>query len=202
MSLGLPLLPPHPDKLAGKHRSGPLVPPRAASTLARGLLYTPACAGTGRGLARAEHSLGAAARDNARYETSSSSPPREDRGPRRALGLQPPRGPAGGLRPGRAGSSLPSAGRHQPRRRCPRPPHRPLPRCSAAKRIQARGCGVWKLFGKCFLDAEMRAGRLCPSECLCQQKEPVPPPPPPQASPAFLSKLGGHWAPSPRPRLG
>lgn len=40
----------------------------------------------------------------------------------------------------------------------------------AAEGTQAPGCGVWKLFGKCFPDAETRRN-------VCVSAEAIPPPP-------------------------
>lgn len=121
-----------------------------------------------------------------------------------ALGFHPHQARHGDSAMTTRANSPPRKEQHRPSRQCPQPPRCPPPPLGAARRIQAHGshgCGVWKLFGKCFLDAEMRAGRLCPAECLCVSRRSRSPPPAGPA-PAFLSGLGGRWAPLPGPRLG
>lgn len=70
----------------------------------------------------------------------------------------------------------------------------------AAERIQAHGCGVWKLFGKCFPDAETRRN-------VCVSAEAIPPPPdrlqlssPSQAATGLLCQDPGQGK-GPMPRL-
>lgn len=64
-----------------------------------------------------------------------------------------------------------------------------------------RAAVVWKLFGKCFPDAETGLVSLPSGMSMCQQKERTTPRQPVRPAPAFLSKLGSHRAPLPGPRL-